>query len=152
MANSLTNMVGEFDTLQGVMGGIYAKRMGENDAVASAVREQYLPAGPDSPLPVSATGAILSIADKVDTMAGCFGLGLIPTGAADPNALRRCALGIISGKTIYICQSGKSADFPDLLFHGRGRSGKRHLQRRFLRKCGAADSVLDLFPGEERNG
>ena len=48
------------------------------------------------------------------------------------------ALRIISGKNIFICKSGKSADFPDLLFHGRGRSGKRHLQRRFLRKRGAA--------------
>lgn len=110
-ADLVTNMVGEFDTLQGVMGGIYAKRMGENDAVASAVSEQYLPAGPDSPLPVSATGAILSIADKVDTMAGCFGLGLIPTGAADPNALRRCALGIIR----IVREFGFSLDMRDLV-------------------------------------
>lgn len=90
----VSGMVGEFDTLQGIMGGIYARRMGENDAVATAIAEQYLPAGPDSPVPASPCGALLSIADKADTLAGCFGLGMIPTGAADPYALRRCALGI----------------------------------------------------------
>ena len=67
------------------------------------------------------------------------------------NALRD-ALRIISGKNVFICKSGKSADFPDLLFHRRGRGGKQHLQRRFLRKRGAAGSVLALFHGEERNG
>lgn len=93
-ADLVSGMVGEFDTLQGIMGGIYAGRMGEDKAVAAALAEQYLPAGPDSPVPASLLGAFLSMADKADTMAGCFGLGMIPTGAADPNALRRCALGI----------------------------------------------------------
>lgn len=93
-ADLVSGMVGEFDTLQGIMGGIYAARMGEDAAVAAALKEQYLPAGPDSPLPVTPLGAILAIADKADTLVGCFGLGMIPTGAADPNGLRRCALGI----------------------------------------------------------
>ncbi|MCC8193541.1 MAG: glycine--tRNA ligase subunit beta, partial [Deltaproteobacteria bacterium] len=93
-ADLVSGMVGEFDSLQGVMGGIYAEKRGEKPAVAQALREQYLPAGPDSPVPSSLTGALLSLADKADTMAGCFGLGMIPTGAADPYALRRCALGI----------------------------------------------------------
>lgn len=93
-ADLVTEMVGEFDTLQGIMGGIYAARQGESPLVAEALAQQYLPAGPDSPLPASLLGAILSLADKADTLAGCFGLGLIPTGAADPYALRRCALGI----------------------------------------------------------
>ena len=87
-------MVGEFDTLQGIMGGIYARRKGEDEVVAAALAEQYLPAGPETPVPATPCGALLSIADKADTMAGCFGLGMIPTGAADPYALRRCALGI----------------------------------------------------------
>lgn len=90
----VSGMVGEFDTLQGIMDGIYARRMGEAEAVAAAIAEQYLPAGPDSPVPSSMCGALLSIADKADTLAGCFGLGMIPTGAADPYALRRCVLGI----------------------------------------------------------
>lgn len=94
-ADLVSGMVGEFDTLQGIMGGIYAEKLGENKIVAEAIKEQYLPLGPDSPLPQSKTGAILAIADKADTIAGCFGLNKIPTGAADPNGLRRCALGII---------------------------------------------------------
>lgn len=94
-ADLVSGMVGEFDTLQGIMGGIYAARKGESLYVSDALKEQYLPAGPDSPLPATLLGAILSIADKADTLAGCFGLNMIPTGAADPFALRRCALGII---------------------------------------------------------
>ncbi|MGD9610296.1 MAG: glycine--tRNA ligase subunit beta [Desulfovibrionaceae bacterium] len=90
----VSDMVGEFAELQGVMGGIYLGRKGKSAAVARAVAEQYLPAGPDSPVPASLAGAIVSIADKADTLAGCFGLDMIPTGAADPYALRRAALGI----------------------------------------------------------
>jgi len=93
-ADLVSGMVGEFDALQGIMGGIYARRMGEAEAVAAAIAEHYLPAGPDSALPRTDAGAFLAVADKADTLTGCFGLGLIPTGAADPNALRRCALGI----------------------------------------------------------
>lgn len=93
-ADLVSQMVGEFDTLQGIMGGIYARRMGVDPLVADALAEQYLPAGPDTPVPATHLGALLSLADKVDTLVGCFGLGNIPTGAADPYALRRCALGI----------------------------------------------------------
>lgn len=94
-ADLVTGMVGEFDTLQGIMGGIYAEKFGEKSEVAQALKEQYLPQGPDSELPASPLGAILSIADKADTLVGCFGLNMIPTGMSDPNGLRRCALGII---------------------------------------------------------
>jgi len=93
-ADLVSGMVREFDTLQGVMGGIYAGRMGENAEVAAAIAEHYLPAGPADALPATDAGALLAVADKADTLTGCFGLGLIPTGTADPNALRRCALGI----------------------------------------------------------
>lgn len=93
-ADLVSEMVYEFDTLQGMMGGIYARRRGEPEAVAQALYEQYLPAGPDSPVPATLPGAILALADKADTLAGCFGLGMIPTGAADPYALRRQVLGI----------------------------------------------------------
>ena len=93
-ADLVSEMVKEFDTLQGIMGGIYAGKFGEDRHVGEAVAEQYLPAGPDSPVPSTMYGALLSIADKADTLAGCFGLGMIPTGAADPYALRRAALGI----------------------------------------------------------
>ena len=90
----VTEMVGEFADLQGVMGGIYARKMGENEDVATAVYEHYLPSGHDSPVPESLVGALVSMADKADTLAGCFGLKMLPTGANDPYALRRCALGI----------------------------------------------------------
>ena len=93
-ADLVSQMVGEFDTLQGIMGGIYGHKMGFDPAAADAIAEQYLPAGPDTPVPATALGSLLSMADKADTLVGCFGLGNIPTGAADPFALRRCALGI----------------------------------------------------------
>ena len=94
-ADLCSGMVGEFGSLQGIMGGIYARHSSEHQTVVQALREQYLPAGPDTPAPETLAGAILSMADKADTMMGCFGLGMIPTGAADPYALRRCALGIL---------------------------------------------------------
>ncbi len=93
-ADLVSGMVGEFDTLQGIMGGIYASKKGEDVAVCQALQEQYLPAGPDTAVPSSLLGALLSMADKADTLVGCFGLGMIPTGTADPNGLRRCVLAI----------------------------------------------------------
>ncbi len=93
-ADLVSGMVGEFDTLQGIMGGIYAGNKGEKEVIAKALQEQYLPAGPESAVPSTKLGALLSIADKADTLVGCFGLGMMPTGTADPNGLRRCVLGI----------------------------------------------------------
>ncbi|WP_285904991.1 glycine--tRNA ligase subunit beta [Pseudodesulfovibrio pelocollis] len=93
-ADLVSEMVIEFDTLQGKMGGIYAERAGKGDIISRGIYEQYLPAGPDSPVPSSLSGAFVSMADKADTLVGCFGLGKVPTGANDPYALRRCALGI----------------------------------------------------------
>ncbi|MBO4317494.1 MAG: glycine--tRNA ligase subunit beta [Mailhella sp.] len=94
-ADLVSQMVGEFDTLQGIMGGIYGRKAGLPEQVCTALSEQYLPSGPETPIPSSELGAILSMADKADTLVGCFGLANIPTGAADPFALRRAALGII---------------------------------------------------------
>ena len=91
----VSEMVGEFDSLQGIMGGIYARLQGECPAVSSAIYEHYLPEGADSPVPESIPGAVLSLADKLDNLVGCFGLDMIPTGAADPYALRRQALGLM---------------------------------------------------------
>jgi glycyl-tRNA synthetase beta chain len=91
----VSEMVGEFDDLQGIMGGIYARRKGEKEIVARAVYEHYRPTGQESPVPETIAGAILSMVDKADNLAGCFGLNMIPTGAHDPYALRRQTLGII---------------------------------------------------------
>ena len=92
----ITGMVGEFPNLQGVMGRIYALLSGEKEEVALAIHEHYLPISAGGAIPSSHPGAILSIADKFDTIVGCFGVGLIPTGTADPYALRRQTLGIIN--------------------------------------------------------
>lgn len=93
-ADLLTSMVYEFPELQGVMGYEYALKSGEPEAVAVALYEQYLPRFAGDSLPQTLPGALLSIADKLDNLVGCFGLGLIPTGSQDPYALRRQALGI----------------------------------------------------------
>jgi glycyl-tRNA synthetase beta chain len=91
-----TQMVGEFAELQGIMGREYALLSGEDSIVARAIYEHYLPTGAGGELPETDEGAIVSIADKLDTICGFFGVGLIPTGTADPYALRRQALGIIN--------------------------------------------------------
>jgi glycyl-tRNA synthetase beta chain len=91
-----TLMVCEFTELQGIMGREYALLAGENPVVAKAIHEHYLPVAAGGALPETDEGAIISIADKLDTITGFFGVNLIPTGAADPYALRRQALGIIN--------------------------------------------------------
>jgi glycyl-tRNA synthetase beta chain len=91
----VSQVVGEFPKLQGVMGRIYAAVAGEPPAVAAAVEEHYRPLYSGAELPQSLTGAIVSIADKMDSICGCFHVGLIPTGASDPYALRRQGIGII---------------------------------------------------------
>jgi len=91
-----TRMVCEFAELQGIMGREYALIQGEDPIVAKAIYEHYLPVSAGGDLPGTDEGSIVSIADKMDTITGCFGVGLIPTGTADPYALRRQALGIIN--------------------------------------------------------
>ncbi len=95
-ADLLTEMVGEFPALQGIVGREYALLEGELPEVAEAIYEHYLPTSGKGDVPASVVGSLLSIADKVDTIVGCFAVGLTPTGTADPHALRRQALGIMS--------------------------------------------------------
>ncbi len=92
----VSGMVGEFPEVQGIMGREYALLEGIEPAVANAIAEHYLPIQAGGELPASHIGAIVSICDKLDTICGCFGVGLIPTGSADPYALRRSAIGIIN--------------------------------------------------------
>lgn len=94
-ADLLTHMVGEFPELQGTMGRIYATIEGEDNEVAQAIEEHYLPAGGNGNLPATLPGAILSIADKIDSIVSFFSMDIIPTGNLDPYALRRQSLGII---------------------------------------------------------
>ncbi|HEY4368418.1 MAG TPA: glycine--tRNA ligase subunit beta [Steroidobacteraceae bacterium] len=91
----LTLMVGEFPELQGLMGRYYALADGESEEVAAALQEQYWPRFSGDQLPASSTGIALSMADKLDTIAGIFSIGQKPTGARDPFGLRRAALGIL---------------------------------------------------------
>jgi glycyl-tRNA synthetase beta chain len=94
-ADLVSHVVGEFPKLQGVMGRVYATIAGEPAEVAAAIEEHYRPVYSGAPLPETTTGAILGIADKIDSICGCFSVGLIPTGASDPYALRRQGIGIV---------------------------------------------------------
>ena len=90
-----TDLVKEFTELQGEVGGLYARAQGFDAAVADAICDQYLPKSMEDRVPRTAEGSVLALSDKVDTIAGMFGLGLEPTGSKDPFALRRAANGIV---------------------------------------------------------
>ena len=90
-----TEMVREFTELQGVVGGLYAKAQGEPEEVADAIYDHYRPVGLDDPVPRNLTGCAVAIADKLDSVVGCFAVGVVPSGSSDPFALRRAALGIM---------------------------------------------------------
>lgn len=94
-ADLLTDMVGEFPELQGIMGGYYARHDGLNDQVAFAIEDHYKPRFAGDALPRQAAGLAVALADKLETLAGLFGIGQVPTGDKDPFALRRHALGVI---------------------------------------------------------
>jgi glycyl-tRNA synthetase beta chain len=94
-ADLVSQVVGEFPKLQGVMGRVYAAIAGELPTVAAAIEEHYRPTYSGGPLPETITGSVLSIADKIDSICGCFSVGLIPTGVSDPYALRRQGIGIV---------------------------------------------------------
>jgi glycyl-tRNA synthetase beta chain len=94
-ADLTTGMVGEFPDLQGVMGRVYAQHDGEPADVAEAIFEHYLPRGAEEKLPRTDAGALLGMADRLDLLAGVFGIGKEPSGTADPYGLRRAALGLI---------------------------------------------------------
>ncbi len=94
-ADLVTQMVGEFPELQGTMGGIYAAASDEPDGVADAIREHYLPDSAEDDLPESLEGAVLSLADKMDTLVGFFGIGSPVSGTSDPFGMRRRAIGIL---------------------------------------------------------
>lgn len=106
-----TGMVYEFPELQGVMGREYALLEGEDPRVAKAIFEHYLPTQAGGELPTDHVGAFVSLADKIDSICGCFSVGLIPTGTADPYALRRSAIGILA----IILERGYAISIPDLV-------------------------------------
>lgn len=107
----MTEMVGEFPELQGIMGRYYATHDGESAEVAAALDEQYKPRFAGDSLPESTTGRIVAIADKLDTLVGIFGIGQLPTGDKDPFALRRAALGVLR----IMMEAGLDLDLAELL-------------------------------------
>jgi len=90
-----TEMVREFPELQGIVGGLYAKAQGELEEVAWAIYDHYRPASPEEAIPRNLTGCAVALADKLDSLAGCFAVGLVPSGSSDPFGLRRAALGVV---------------------------------------------------------
>ncbi len=107
----LSEIVGELPEMQGTAGRYMALHEGENDAVAQALEEQYLPRQAGGDLPQSVPGQVLAIADKLDTLAGIFAIGKKPTGLKDPYGLRRAALGVLR----ILVESGLSIDLPATL-------------------------------------
>lgn len=116
-----TNMVGEFDNLQGVMGTYYARHDGENENVAIAMTEQYLPKFSGDELAKNPVGQCLAIADRVDSLVGIFGIGQAPSGAKDPFALRRAAIGLIRT----IVENQLTLDLTDLIAHSKASFGDK---------------------------
>ncbi|MBI2892078.1 MAG: glycine--tRNA ligase subunit beta [Deltaproteobacteria bacterium] len=112
----VTLMVGEFPELQGVMGRAYATGDGEPEPVATAIEEHYLPRGAGDRLPSTDVGAIVGLADRIDTLVGCFAAGLQPTGAADPYGLRRACLGVIR----LVLDRGWRLELADVVRHSHG--------------------------------
>jgi len=136
-ADLVTGMVGEFPKLQGVVGREYARLAGERPEVAEAIYDHYLPAFAGDRLPSGPLGDIVSIADKLDTLVGCFGVGLIPTGTADPFGLRRQALGILR----IILEKSYPLSLAALI-----EESERQLKEKMERPAdGVKQDVLDFF-------
>jgi glycyl-tRNA synthetase beta chain len=110
-ADLMSSMVYEFPELQGVMGRYYARKSGEAEEVCEAVFEHYLPRFAGDSLPVTAAGIVLSLTEKIDNLAGCFGINIKPTGSQDPYALRRQALGVVN----IILENGLNLDLRDII-------------------------------------
>ncbi|MCK4534252.1 MAG: glycine--tRNA ligase subunit beta, partial [Syntrophobacterales bacterium] len=138
-----TRMVYEFAELQGIMGREYAMIQGEDPIVAKAIYEHYLPVSAGGNLPETDEGSIVSIADKMDTIVGFFGINLVPTGTADPFALRRQALGIIN----IILNKNYPVNLDELIDKSISILGKKLKRKPDETKA----DVLDFFRGRFEN-
>ena len=123
-----TELVGEFPELQGVVGGLYAKHQGEPEEVAGAIYDHYRPAGGDGNIPRTTAGRLVSIADKLGTLGGLFGLGIVPKGSKDPLALRRAAYGIVR----ILIEGNLPLCLPDLCAIAKAGDGTAALEEFFL--------------------
>jgi glycyl-tRNA synthetase beta chain len=134
-ADLVSNMVGEFDEMQGIAGGYYARNDGEADEVATALAEQYQPRFAGDELPGTLTGISIALADRLDTLVGIFGIGQPPTGSKDPFALRRAALGVLR----MIVEKGFDLDLRECLQHAQ----QQYFQ--LVAKTDLVDAVLDYM-------
>ncbi|SFB18998.1 glycyl-tRNA synthetase beta chain [Pseudomonas sp. NFIX10] len=130
-----TEMVGEFPEMQGVAGYYYALNDGEPQDVALALNEQYMPRGAGAELPTTLTGAAVAIADKLDTLVGIFGIGMLPTGSKDPYALRRAALGVLR----ILIDKQLDLDLNDAVAFAVNAFGGK------VKAAGLADAVLEFI-------
>jgi glycyl-tRNA synthetase beta chain len=119
-----SEMVKEFTSLQGVMGGIYARLEGQPEEIWQAVGDQYLPASTEDPLPRGRVGMVAGLADRLDSLVGIFGLGLVPTGSRDPFGLRRAAQGAVR----ILLEGGLALDFDHVVAVAAGLYGPRLTQ------------------------
>ena len=129
-----TEMVGEFPEMQGVAGYYYALNDGEAEDVALALNEQYMPRGAGAELPTTLTGAAVAIADKLDTLVGIFGIGMLPTGRKDPYALRRAALGVLR----ILIDKKLDLDLTQAIVFAVGQFGTK------VKQAGLAEQVLEF--------
>ena len=129
-----TEMVGEFPEMQGVAGYYYALNDGEPQDVALALNEQYMPRGAGAELPTTLTGAAVAIADKLDTLVGIFGIGMLPTGSKDPYALRRAALGVLR----ILIDKKLDLDLTQAVVFAVGQFGNK------VKQAGLAEQVLEF--------
>jgi glycyl-tRNA synthetase beta chain len=141
-ADLLTDMVGEFPELQGIMGGYYAKHDGLADEIADAIEDHYRPRFAGDALPRNATGLVVALADKLETLAGLFGIGQVPTGDKDPFALRRHALGVIR----MLIEKDLALELDALLARAAGAFGDRITDA----SNALADFIYDRLAGSLR--
>ena len=142
-------MVGEFPELQGEMGRAYAKNAGEPDAVADAVRDHYRPAFATDAVAPSDISAVVALADRLDTLAGCFAVGLEPTGAADPYALRRACIAVLRTLLDKGIHDGRYAKLDLLALFDDARDG---YTSKLEKEPAAALAALAVFATERLRG
>lgn len=140
-ADLVTQMVGEFPELQGIMGEKYARTSGESAAVATAIAEHYLPKGAGDRLPETLTGQVIGIADRLDTLVGIFGLGMSPTGSSDPFALRRAANAIVN----ITWAANLALNLQQLLDQVTTQFAERHVQVFKLNASDLLQQLRDFF-------
>jgi len=149
-ADLVTEMVGEFPELQGVMGGYYARAEGLPDAVADAIRDHYKPVGQGDDVPTAPVTVAVSLADKLDTLRSFFGIDEKPTGSRDPFALRRAALGVIqivtaNGLRMPVAEGDLLDFFADRLKVQQKEAGVRHDLIDAVFALGGEDDLVRLL-------